>query len=232
MHPLEQLRYLARTWGPGDDFPVQEAAGVLAELAQISPGALLQACRRLVEYFPGSATAWWLSARALSAPEPVEGIWDAAADLEEDPTFDVLARELPADRPVALVQPPRALSSAASHRQALQLQKKPRGAGAVVVVARAAGDGKVLLAPRALEALRLARARADIWVAVPRGSLLPPPLWEQLRTRTSGAADIAKDVIGPEDVTVAVGERGVGPLLKVLRGPTCPAVAELLGWGP
>ena len=37
VHPLEHLRYLARGWGSGDDFPAPEAAEVLAELAAESP---------------------------------------------------------------------------------------------------------------------------------------------------------------------------------------------------
>ncbi|HET9060478.1 MAG TPA: hypothetical protein VFN61_11195 [Acidimicrobiales bacterium] len=228
MHPLEQLRYLARSWGAGDELPVQEAASVLAELADISPGALLQACRRLIEYFPGSGRAWWLSARALSAPEPVEGIWDAAAELDADPTFEHLARELPVGRPVALVHAPRALSLAVARRAGVSVQKKPRGASVVVVVAQAAGPEHALLSPRAVEAVSMARSHdAEIWCAVPRGALLPGPLWAQLQLR---AGQEVPQLLSADRASTAVGEAGAGPMTAVLAGPTCPPVAELLAW--
>jgi hypothetical protein len=228
MHPLEQLRYLARSWGAGEEFPVQEAASVLAELAELSPGALLQACRRLIEYFPGSGTAWWLSARALSAPEPVEGIWDAAAELDADPTFEHLARQLPADRSVALVHPPRALSVAVGRRPGVSVHKKHRGASVVVVVAHAAGPDHVLVSPRAAEAASMARSRdAEVWLAVPRGALLPGPLWVQLQAR---AEQEPSELLSADGVGTAVGETGAGAIAAVLAGPTCPPVAELLAW--
>ncbi len=74
VHPLEQLRYIARQWDNADDFPAQEIAAVLAELADENPASLLQACRRLIEYYPSTGAAWWLSSRALSAAGAVEGI--------------------------------------------------------------------------------------------------------------------------------------------------------------
>ena len=86
VHPLEQLRYIARQWDNGDDFPAQEIAAVLAELADENPASLLQACRRLIEYYPSTGAAWWLSSRALSAAGAVEGIWEAAEELSSDPT--------------------------------------------------------------------------------------------------------------------------------------------------
>ncbi len=102
MHPLEQLRYLARGWESGEEFPAREAAAVLADLAGENPASLLQACRRLIEYFPSAGPAWWLSARALSAPEPVEGIWVAADELANDPTSRLVGEALPTGGPVAV----------------------------------------------------------------------------------------------------------------------------------
>ena len=42
---------------------------MLADLADENPASLLQACRRLIEYYPSTGAAWWLSARTLSAAE-------------------------------------------------------------------------------------------------------------------------------------------------------------------
>ena len=60
VHPLEQLRYIARRWEIDGEFPAQEVAAVLAELASENPASLLQACRRLIDYFPSAWVAWML----------------------------------------------------------------------------------------------------------------------------------------------------------------------------
>ena len=105
MHPLEQLRYIARRWEIDDEFPAQEVAAILAELASENPASLLQACRRLIDYYPSAGVAWWLCARALGAPEPIEGIWEAADELSSDPTPALCAKAVPAEATVALPDP-------------------------------------------------------------------------------------------------------------------------------
>ena len=126
VHPLEELRYLARGWESGEEFPAQEAAAVLAELAGDNPASLLQACRRLIEYFPSAGAAWWLSARALSAPEPVEGIWVAADELANDPTSRLLGEALPTGGAVAVPEPSSVVMAALRRRRDVQLQRRTR----------------------------------------------------------------------------------------------------------
>ena len=140
VHPLEQLRYLARRWGSGDEFPAPEAAEVLAELADESPGTLVHACRRLIEYFPASGQAWWLSARALCAPDPLEAIWEAADELADDPTGRRLAEALPASARRRCARPVRGRSGRpCGGARTCRCRRRPARAQIVVVPALAAG---------------------------------------------------------------------------------------------
>jgi FAD/FMN-containing dehydrogenase len=229
VHPLEQLRYLARGWESGEEFPAQEAAAVLADLAGENPASLLQACRRLIEYFPSAGAAWWLSARALSAPEPVEGIWVAADELANDPTSRLVGESLPTGGAVAVPEPSSVVMAALRRRRDVQLQRRSSGAYLCVVVARAAGPGSVLVGRHSASAAAAgARAGNDVWVVVERGALLPGPLWDQLVQR---ALPVTRtQVLEASEFSAVIGDQGLGPSEEVLSRPTCPPVAELLGW--
>jgi hypothetical protein len=231
VHPLEQLRYLARAWENDYDFPAQEVAAVLAELAGDSPASLVQACRRLIEYFASSGQAWWLSARVLSGGGVVEAIWEAADELASDPTGRALsgALALAGVRTVAAVHPSRTVALALRGLTGVHLQKKLNGADLVVLSARAAGAGDVLATPRAAEAASAAgRASKPVWVVVERGVLLPGPLWEQLVARSGDL--VSGGLLSPADLASVVCEAGLQTLSEALSSPTCPPVAELLGW--
>ena len=231
MHPLEQLRYVARSWESGDEFPAQSVAVVLAELAGDSPATLVHCCRRLIEYFPASGPAWWLSARVLAAGGVVEAIWEAVDELLEDPTARMLADALTSAGLSGVIAPhaSHALSAALRRLDGVRLQHKVAKADVVVVTARAAGPGALLADERATTmAASAVRTGKPVWALVQRGVLLPGPLWEQLLVRAGDLAPLGLLPLG--DVTAGVGERGLGALAEVLAGPTCPAVAELLGW--
>ncbi len=237
MHPLEELRYVARGWGNEDGFPAQEVAAVLADLAGESPATLVHACRRIIEYFPSSGQAWWLSARALAAGGDVEAIREAASELADDPTGGLLCRALSGAGAgaVAAVHPTPAVSVALHGLGGARLQKKANGADVVVVTARAAGPSAVLATERSAAVARNARsargpgqAAPAVWVVVERGALLPAQLWEQLLARSGDR--VKAGILGPGEVQVGVGDKGRAEPAEVLAGPTCPAVAELLGW--
>ncbi|MGA3221399.1 MAG: hypothetical protein ABSE77_20395 [Acidimicrobiales bacterium] len=231
VHPLEHLRYLARGWGSGDDFPAREAAEVLADLATESPGTLVHACRRLIEYFPSSGQAWWLGARALCAPDPPEGIRDASGELAGDPTVRRLAEALPVPAAVAFPDASGAIRAALRRRQEVQVQKKAARAQLVVVSALAAGPGAVLTGARSVAAASTAAgAGKPVWAVVGRGVLLPGPLWEQLLERAGAGADAAVGVIEAAKLEAVVSDQGLAAPLPALSRPTCPPVAELLGW--
>jgi hypothetical protein len=228
-HPLEALRYVARSWEIGDEFPAQEVASVLAELACDNPASLLQACRRLIEYFPASGRAWWLSARALSAADPVEGIWDAASELAEDPTLGLLVQALPESAPVALASRSGPLARALRRRQEAGPVRKAARAEIVVVQALAAAPTSLLVTERSSSAAASAlNAARELWAVVERGVLLPEALWEQVLVRATAAGGVA--VLGASSLSVCVSSYGKSRPTEALARPTCPAVAELLGW--
>jgi hypothetical protein len=159
---------MARWPEANGEMAAQEVAAALAELAAAQPSSLVHACRRLVERFPADGVAWWLSARALCAADPVEAIWEAATELATDPTERLLREEL-----------------------------ERAGGDIVVLSARAAGPADVAVHPRAVARLRSARKSGrTVWAVLPRGVVLPDALWRQLVARAGsdlslmGAADI------------------------------------------
>lgn len=102
MHPIEQLRYVARATGADAALLVEEAASALRVFAH-EPAGLLTAARRLLSRQPTVGPLWWLCARLVAAPEP----WlESRASLEllsSDPTSRHLAANLPDGAVVVVV---------------------------------------------------------------------------------------------------------------------------------
>jgi hypothetical protein len=94
MHPIERLRYVARSSGADQRVLVRETAGALCGL-RLDPSGIVTACRRIVERHPTSGPLWWLCSRLLTAPDPFELAWQLADEIEADPTPTRLVRELP-----------------------------------------------------------------------------------------------------------------------------------------
>jgi hypothetical protein len=231
VHPLEQLRYIARQWDNGDDFPAQEIAAVLADLADENPASLLQACRRIIEYYPSTGPAWWLSARALSAAEPVEGIWEAAEELASDPTAELCAQALPPDARVAFPGPVPAVVRALRQRKDVEVsQRTSRRTDLLLLRARAAGPAGLLFARSTSGPLAsAAQTGIPVWAVLERGVVLPAELWEQLLERALNGG-VAVVVAHADDLTAVVSEHGRQEPADALSKATCPPVAELLGW--
>ncbi len=94
MHPIERLRWVARSPEGDSSLVAAEAADALAGFAD-DPAGLVIASRRLIERRPASAPLWWLASRVLCSLEPAFEAMDAAADLERDRTPVALAGDLP-----------------------------------------------------------------------------------------------------------------------------------------
>jgi len=94
MHPIERLRWVARSPEGDGSLVAAEAADALAGFAD-DPAGLVIASRRLIERRPGLAPLWWLASRVLCSLEPAFEAMDAAADLERDRTPVALAGDLP-----------------------------------------------------------------------------------------------------------------------------------------
>jgi hypothetical protein len=94
MHPIERLRWVARSPEGDASLVAAEAADALAGFAD-DPAGLVIASRRLIERRPAAAPLWWLASRVLCSFEPAFEAMDAAADLERDRTPVALAGDLP-----------------------------------------------------------------------------------------------------------------------------------------
>jgi hypothetical protein len=95
MHPIEHLRYVARSGGADPDLLAREAASALADVARLEPPGLLPACRRLIERHLTAGPMWWLSARMLAADDPTVAARLAVSELDHDMTARHLAMALP-----------------------------------------------------------------------------------------------------------------------------------------
>lgn len=115
MHPIERLRYVARS-GQGDPrMMVHETAAALRGL-HLDPGGLVLACRRIVERHPTCGPLWWLSAHLLVAAEPFHATRELAEQIVEDPTADRLVDTLPPDATVCVIGWPDVAAEALARR--------------------------------------------------------------------------------------------------------------------
>ena len=128
VHPIERLRYVARSSGADPALVVRETAGALAGLG-LDPAGLVTACRRIVERHPTSGPLWWLCARTLTAAEPLAEAWRCVEAIECDTTADELAMTLPDESTVCVVGWPDLVAQALIRR------------GDVLVLAVDAADG-------------------------------------------------------------------------------------------
>jgi hypothetical protein len=115
MHPIERLRYVARSGGIDQGLLVRETAGALVSLG-FDPAGLVTSCRRILARHPTAGALWSLSARVLTAADPMAEAWKAAENIEDDPTRKELAAHLPDDSSVLVVGWPDLVSLALIRR--------------------------------------------------------------------------------------------------------------------
>lgn len=96
MHPIERLRYVARSGGADHGALAEEAARALAAFAD-DPTGLVTACRRIVDRHPTSGPMWWLAAKVLATNDPRAESVRCVTTLQDDPTAAAFAYELPDD---------------------------------------------------------------------------------------------------------------------------------------
>lgn len=102
MHPIERLRYLARSSGGDPRAMVGETASALRGMGA-DPAGLVVACRRIVERHPTSGPLWWLCAHMLTSPDPYSTARRLADEIDADLTPEVLIDSLPTDITVCVV---------------------------------------------------------------------------------------------------------------------------------
>ncbi|MDQ6797890.1 MAG: hypothetical protein M3011_07710, partial [Actinomycetota bacterium] len=146
MHPIERLRMVARAEGEDPGLVAQEAATVLAACAH-DPAALVTGCRRLVDHQATSGPIWWLAARMLAAPDPVDEAWRCADQLGSDATPAALAYHLPSDLQVVVVGWPEQAATALARRgdcNVLVVDAIGTGGGLAAYLRRAGTDAIVV----------------------------------------------------------------------------------------
>lgn len=120
MHPIERLRFVARSSGADQALLVRETAGALAAFDG-DPAGMVTACRRVISRHPGSGPLWWLCARVLTATEPMHTAWEASDEIDADPTPAAVARAIPEDATVCVLGWPELVSDALPRRGDLDL---------------------------------------------------------------------------------------------------------------
>lgn len=93
MHPIEHLRYLARSGYADAPELVVETASALRHLGA-DPASLLLTCRRIVEKHPTCGPLWWLCAEILTALEPRDVLRRCVDRIHDDATPSHLAGHL------------------------------------------------------------------------------------------------------------------------------------------
>jgi len=102
VHPIERLRFVARSSGVPAQVLVHETALALRSFRGDHAG-LVAACRRVLERQPLHAPLWWLCARMLCALEPAAEAVAVLEEVEADATAQHLAAALPDSATVVLV---------------------------------------------------------------------------------------------------------------------------------
>ncbi len=102
VHPIEHLRYVARSSGVGQEALVRETAGALLSFGH-DPAGLVTTCRRMIARQPSSGPLLWLAARVLTGADPRTEVRACVQALAEDRTARHLARELADDAEVCVL---------------------------------------------------------------------------------------------------------------------------------
>lgn len=101
MHPIEQLRYVARASGADAGLLVEEAASALSVFGR-DPAAMLTASRRLLTRQPAVGPLWWMCARMVTAADARATAREVSRELRDDRTGRHLVDHLPDGATVAI----------------------------------------------------------------------------------------------------------------------------------
>ena len=102
MHPIERLRYVARSSGAPQQLMVEETAAALTSFG-FDPQGLVTACRRMIARQPSSAPLVWLAARLLTAGDPHVEARAVVDEIGDDPTGARLSRAFPVDATICVL---------------------------------------------------------------------------------------------------------------------------------
>lgn len=120
MHPIERLRYVARSSGADQAALVRETAGSLTTFRD-DPAGMVMACRRMLARHLTSGPLWWLTSRVCCAVDPMHDAYRAADEFDADRTARELAIALPEDATVCVLGWPEVAADALPARGDLEV---------------------------------------------------------------------------------------------------------------
>jgi len=120
VHPIERLRYVARSSGASQEMLVRETASALGSFAD-DPQGLVTACRRIVSRQPAVGALWWLCARVLTGTDGMGEAWAVVDEMEADRTSGELAHALPDGGTVCVLGWPDLAAEALARRGDLEV---------------------------------------------------------------------------------------------------------------
>lgn len=237
MHPIERLRYIARSNGGDPRALVAETADALRALDD-DPAGLVVACRRIVERHPTSGPLWWLCAHLLTDTDPRAVARRLTAEILDDRTADHLAAGLPTDATVCVVGWSDLISEALLQRDDLTvsavgpddavdlLTNAVVTADLVVMEALAASADDVLVPVGGRAAASVAYcSQVPAWVAVGVGRQIPQHGFQAVVDRVADRA--LADVVQLGLCSFVVTRSGVVAASEGMPAESCPSPPEL-----
>jgi hypothetical protein len=202
MHPIERLRYVARSQGVPADVLVPESAAALMAFRH-DPAGMVAACRRIVDRQVDCGQLWWLCSRILCGLDVLEEARAAVEEFTSDPTPDRLAEAVDGlgDEPVP-----------------------------AIVEARACGATSAVVDGRAVRRLEAASPEAPVWLVAPVGTVLPEATFEVLCSRWSDLREESASPAGLVELSAfsaVVRPKGILPPERATRRADCPVAPEL-----
>ncbi|MDH4148118.1 MAG: hypothetical protein OEY23_23420 [Acidimicrobiia bacterium] len=187
MHPIERLRYVARSTGADHASLVRETAGSLGGFRD-DPGGMVMAYRRMLARHLTSGPLWWLASRACMASDPQREAWAAADELDADPTARQLLYALPEDATICVLGWPELLAEALVRRGDIE-----------VLVVDAGGDGSSFV--RRLE-------RSDV------EAIDVPPSGVGAAAAEAALVVLEASMVGPEHFVAPAGSRAAAAVAR------------------
>ena len=102
VHPIERLRYVARSGGVDQLDLAREAADALTSLWG-EPAELVNACRRILHHHPLAGSLWSMTSKVLIATDARRAAADLVQELDVDLTPSRVVSALPNGATVAVI---------------------------------------------------------------------------------------------------------------------------------